>query len=226
MNYKYTAEWLSSHGIVLQESFTDRLCCYAKILKKKNRLSSINDAYNMLGCSKDNISRWKHNPCSTHASARRLKLSVVQKTASVFQLTEQEAENLANMAGLSLCKRQSSLETFLARSNQKIHVMLEKAGVSERMFQYYRAGKDPSKQSLLAIAISLELPLEEIQELLRMYGYVLSESLPNDAVVLWFLKNYQNTASQNISLIYSINDILQEMQLPLLMTKIYNCRTP
>ena len=41
--------------------------------------------------------------------------------------------------------------------------------MSERMIQYYLAGKVPTKQVLLAIAILLELPIKEAEELLWEY---------------------------------------------------------
>lgn len=50
--------------------------------------------------------------------------------------------------------------------------------------------KRPTKQALLTIVISLHFPIDEIGILLCKYGYCLSESLPNDAVVIWYLKNY------------------------------------
>jgi hypothetical protein len=89
--------------------------------------------------------------------------------------------------------------------------------VSERMFQYYIAGKEPTKQVLLAIAVSLSLPFDEIQTLLGKYGYCQSLSLPNDAVVLWFLGN----GNKRNNLLFDINAVLEELGLPLLMTKLY-----
>lgn len=94
-----------------------------------------------------------------------------------------------------------------------------RAVISERMLQYYVSEKKlPTKQALLAIAISFELPQEEIETLLRDYGFCLSNSLPNDAVALWFLRNN----SPSLALVFSINEVLADLELPLLMTKQIN----
>ncbi|MDR0917957.1 MAG: hypothetical protein LBM93_01700, partial [Oscillospiraceae bacterium] len=72
-----------------------------------------------------------------------------------------------------------------------------------------------------SLAISLELSLHEIELLLRKHGYCLSKSLPNDMVVLWFLKN-TNKYKNNCCLIQNINNTLYELNLPQLMTKLIN----
>ncbi len=89
--------------------------------------------------------------------------------------------------------------------------------VSERMIQYYLAGKVPTKQALLAIGILLELPAKELEELLWGYGYSLSYSLANDAAVRWFLEDKRTLAGTD--LLYEINEALEYLNLPLLMTK-------
>lgn len=89
--------------------------------------------------------------------------------------------------------------------------------VSERMVQYYLLGKVPTKQALLAIAVILELPMNGMGELLRDYGYSLSHSLANDAVVRWFWENEHDMSGAD--LLYAINDTLDCLKLPLLMTK-------
>lgn len=94
---------------------------------------------------------------------------------------------------------------------------LYRLAVSERMIQYYLAGKVPTKQVLLAIAILLELPIKEAEELLWEYGYSLSYSLANDAVVRWFWEN--NSTLSGADLLYEINETLEYLNLPLLMAK-------
>lgn len=85
------------------------------------------------------------------------------------------------------------------------------------MIQYYLAGKVPTKQALLAIDILLELPAKELEELLWGYGYSLSYSLANDAAVRWFLEDKRTLAGTD--LLYEINEALEYLNLPLLMTK-------
>ena len=132
-------------------------------------------------------------------------------------LTGEEEELLANRAGLSLARTGGGLSELMEGYDGKQCDLLAAAGVSERMFQYYLNGIVPAKQALLAILIALELPLERIEDNLRSYGYCLSRSLPNDVAVLWFLNH--NEGSMPSSLLISINAALDEMGLPLLMTK-------
>lgn len=73
----------------------------------------------------------------------------------------------------------------------------------------------PSKATLLALAVSLDMDRNQIQILLRKAGYILSHSLPNDVIVMWLLDN-MTVSSNRLSI---INDTLYELDLPLLMTR-------
>lgn len=173
----------------------------------------------MLGCNKSEVSRWEKNPCSTQAICKRAKLAVVVNSAKLFHLEKNETEMLANKAGLSMHQSQNEFLERVKKYSGTYSKLLRSACVSERMFQYYMLGKEPTKQALLAILISLELSLDEIKQVLQSCGYCLSLSLPNDVVVLWFLMNRRRT--QNVVLLlHSINEVLEQLELPLLMTKL------
>lgn len=175
------------------------------------------DVYEKIGCTKTDISRWRYNPCSTHATSRRAKYTVIIEAVKVFGLTKEEGEILANKAGLSLVCGSEGLGKLMREYSGKKCDLLAEAGVSERMFQYYLNGKTPTKQALLSILIVLDLPCERIESILKTYGYCLSRSLPNDMVVLWFLTH--KTEEKTTSLLMAINAVLYDMELPLLMTK-------
>ena len=177
--------------------------------------------YEQIGCTKTDISRWRYNPCSTHAASQKAKYIVIRKAAKVFEMTEEEEEALANKAGLSMVSEDRKLKEIVQGYHGKRCDLLAAAGVSERMFQYYLRGKTPAKQALLSILIVLDLPCKKIDNVLRTYGYCLSRSLPNDVVVLWFLEHRKEERAA--SLLISINMVLDTMELPLLMTKIRNC---
>ncbi len=174
----------------------------------------------MIGCTKADLSRWEANPCSTHLTSRNAKKEVALKAGKLFRLTAEECETLANKAGLSFGVGNYGLEELIKVSGYpgRRADLLRNAGVSERMFQYYLTGKIPTKQALLALAVIMELPLSRIEELLTRYGYCLSKSLPNDMVVLWFLNNdHRETGAR---LLDAINLVLDDLKLPLLMTKL------
>lgn len=68
----------------------------------------------------------------------------------------------------------------------------------------------------MALALSLEMSLEEQRSILKKYGYCLSESIAADMVVKWFV-TYGNEGG--IGILYNVNEVLEEMGLPLLMTR-------
>ena len=69
----------------------------------------------------------------------------------------------------------------------------------------------------MAITLSLNMSLDELQTILKKYGYCLSKSIAADMVVKWFI-TCRNGGSEKI--LYTVNEVLEEMGLPLLMTRI------
>lgn len=207
---------------------------------KNHAIRLLNDVYAELGCTKTDVSRWKSNPFSTHASTRSHKIKVILKAMELFHLSPKQAESLANKAGLSLFNEsltpksqhplpvhgqaqagpQSELKMLLKNCGSRNRKQLYHMAVSERMIQYYLAGKEPTKQALLAITIILELSVSGTAKLLQSCGYCLSGSLANDAVVQWFMEN--NKSASGADLLYSVNETLDILELPLLLTKQIN----
>lgn len=65
--------------------------------------------------------------------------------------------------------------------------------------------------------LSLNMNLDEQRTILKKYGYCLSDSVAADAVVKWFLDTYPNAGEK---ILPAVNEVLEEMGLPLLMTRI------
>ena len=86
----------------------------------------------------------------------------------------------------------------------------KKAYVDRRHFakikkdEYYA----PSKKTVLAFAIALELTLDETKDLLRSAGYALSRSSKFDIIVVYFLEN------RNYNM-FDINEVLYEYDQPI-----------
>ena len=160
----------------------------------------------LLGCSKQQLSYWQVNPYSTSPIYTKTKITVIQKAQKLFSLTSGQAEDLANRAGLTLERPRSfCLSEVLTR----FHI-----NYTERMFFYYQNGEHITKESLLALAVSLCLTADESDMLLRRYGFCLSRSMPVDAVVAWFLRCDSRMIGVN-----PINEVLYELGLPLIGTK-------
>lgn len=169
--------------------------------------------YQLIGCTKQNVSYWAHHSYSTQS--RKNIFKVIENARELFVLHEHEAETLANSAGLSLKFEGGDLLAHLGYTGKK-NELCEKAMISERMLRLY-CHKTPTKQTLTALAVSLGKSSEELDRLLHKYGYCLSDSIIGDVVVKWNLNEYNG--SLNKSLIYTINGVLSEMGLPLLMTR-------
>ena len=133
-NYKYINEWLERRNIRLAAGFANTLRRYAKKYKKVNN-TNLSDIYSMLGCSKQNVSYWEIHCDSTQS--RSSIYSVVRSAAELFELTDEEAEKLANSAGLSLFSEGGSLLEKL-RYRGKISDLSANAMISERMLRHYK----------------------------------------------------------------------------------------
>lgn len=171
--------------------------------------------YRSLGCSKQNLSYWENHSFSTQY--RKSVYRVIHNAGSLFKLPAEEMECLANKAGLSLCAHENGLSHVRAKHGGLLKNLYENANISERMFRYYKTA-EPTKQALMAIAVSLNMTLEETDELLHKYGYCLSKSLTADMVVCWHLSTHAS-AAKGSHLLDSINETLYDMELPLLMTR-------
>ncbi len=156
---------------------------------------------------------------------KNFKQRVIKNVQSLFSLNDKEAEDLANKVGLTLEQKESFQTCLIILKNKyekKSRLFYQNANISERMFQYIKNGKNPTKETTLAIAVSMNLTPEDTQRLLRSAGYVLSKSIPSDAVILWLLSNEEH--NQNASKLFQINEVLYALDMPLLMTREKNER--
>ena len=67
----------------------------------------------------------------------------------------------------------------------------KKANIDRKLFSKIKTQKDyiPCKRTVLALAIAMELPLEEVQALLREAGFSLSPSILSDVIVEYFISH-------------------------------------
>lgn len=100
----------------------------------------------------------------------------------------------------------------LIRSKGKREVdVYKKAQLDRRHFSKIKKGQGylPSKNTCLALAISLELSIQETLSLLQEAGYTLSDSILADKIVRVFIENKRYN-------LIEINSALNQWHLPLL----------
>jgi len=87
----------------------------------------------------------------------------------------------------------------------------KRANISRKLFSKIRTDKDytPSKPTALALAIALELTLQETADLLESAGFALSHSKMFDVIIEYFIVN----GNYNI---FAVNEVLFKYDLPLL----------
>lgn len=156
----------------------------------------------------------------TTLKQKKIKYHVIHSAAQLFGLNYIEEELLANKAGLSmqLDSQFPTLFSNILKKTPSYKLLYEQAQISERMFHHFKSNRIPTKQSLLALVITLGMSLEEINTLLPKAGYFLSDSLIYDKIIKHLLTTPQITKTPTKS-VYLINNILYELELPLLMTR-------
>lgn len=79
----------------------------------------------------------------------------------------------------------------------------KKANIDRKLFSKIRTGKgySPSKKTILALSISLELTLDETNDLLERAGFTLSHSQKFDVIIEFFIK-------RRLYDIFDINEVL------------------
>ncbi len=106
---------------------------------------------------------------------------------------------------------QEMLFDFIDKKGMTDVECYKKANVDKRTFSKIKSNKDyrPSKQTVIAFAISLQLDLEQTQVLLATVGFTLSRSSVFDKIIMYFILN----SNYNI---FEINEALFEFDQSLL----------
>lgn len=152
---------------------------------------------------------------------KKLQINYLYTAADRFALNDDQRELLANKAGFTLKKENNftdyltCLDCLIRSSHKKQKTIYENAQISGRMFRRIKSDYHPTKPSLLALALSLELEPDTLSFLLQKAGYILSKSIAFDMVVNYLIENYPYPSTK----LFFSNNVLYELGLPLLMTR-------
>jgi len=104
-----------------------------------------------------------------------------------------------------------SLLDILIEKNKKDTEVYKKANMDRKLFSKIRNNKDyrPSKNTAVALAIALELNLDETKDFIGRAGYTLTHSSKSDIIVEFFIINGKYD-------IFEINEVLFYYGLPLI----------
>ena len=132
-------------------------------------------------------------------------------TATGMDVCEAPPELCAYLAKASVPFSRCLLQ-FIRKSGLDEVEVYKRAHVDRKLFSKIRsdASYHPSKTTVIAFALALQLSLSDTRELLSSAGFTLSRASPFDLIIQYFLE-------RNIYDLFKINDALFDFNQPLLM---------
>ena len=124
------------------------------------------------------------------------------------QFRSSEIDRVLRRVDFSFSERLLQLIDYSGKTDAEIY---KKANVDRRLFSKIRSNKHykPAKNTAIALAIALELDLDDTRDLIGRAGYTLSPSLEFDLIIEYFIK-------QGVYDIFEINEALYEFDQELL----------
>ena len=146
----------------------------------------------------DEIAQNLEEPTRLEEKATKYK-SIIHKKASHFDKLMESSKEPVSESFLGLDELTAQLEESFSESVLRLikksgatdAQIYKKANISRKLFSKIRNNKHykPSKKTALALAIALELNLDETKDLIGRAGFALSHSNLSDIIIEYFIKH-------------------------------------
>ena len=136
------------------------------------------------------------------------KESILEANAPVFGAMSDAMESMESLEELVDNLDEPFSDTLLKLIDVEVY---KKANIDRKLFSKIRSikGYTPKKPTIIALAIALELSLDETDDLLERAGYALSHASKFDVIVEYFIVSGKYN-------IFDINEVLFKYDQPLL----------
>lgn len=138
---------------------------------------------------------------------RRVKLGSPEPVLRQKSLHKEQKEDRSPKLDELLDKLDESFSDMLLRKIRERGMTAvqcyKKANIDKKLFSKIQSNRfyKPSKSTVLAFAIALELPLEEMTQMLQTAGFALSRSSKADIIIQYYVQNHNYN-------IFEINETL------------------